>query len=306
MNNYNTCTEENKILILHRLRSFISQSKSVTSEILAWNTHSSPNADHFRSTAIRWMKEASKLAGISTEARDTSMQLFDRYMGLAQVTNIHVLEYNRIQIVAAASILLSSKIHEVKSLSPRNFPHIKAQDLVKTEREILHMLQYLIFPSASPAMFIRLCIQLAPISDQQKGEIIFLADRLVGTLWEDPRATMYAPSTIGLAALIVALSNLGIDGGTWLTQIPSQCLLGVNDRTMSIDVEECLAIFNQLRLYIHRPPCLSPECRTKRSGLMKRILFSDELDQTSKHPKLSEINSSLLYRAHLKVELYKE
>lgn len=274
------------VMVLNQLQNFVTQSNMITTDTISWNKKSNRKADHYRSTAIRWIKDTSILAGLCIEARDTSIQIFDRFMGLAQLNDENVLEYHKIQTVAAVCVLLSSKIHEVKALASRNFPHIKPQELVRTEREILEKLHYSLFPSASPAMFIRLYIQQSTVSEEQKKEITTAADRIVGDLYEDPKATLYTPSTIGIAALLVACCNLSIDNRCWLTQIPMEFLLGENKTCPSNDVDGCLQVINRRR---NSP---SPILIPRESNGLKRVLFNNNTTSSNTSDNLVPLMNS--------------
>lgn len=281
------------------------QTVNVLNDVKALRNMSKKTAQ-YRNTAIRWIKDASSLAHTSSETRDSSAQIFDRFMGLSILDSQPVFSHEKIQLIAAVSLVLSSKIHDTKPLAPRNFPHIDVKDFVNAEREVLEKLKFTLYPSTTPATFIRLIVWSC--SGYSQREIaINLADRLVGDILGDPSAPLYAPSTIALAALLVACSRLGIDCKDWLTHVPSVCFPSVNhpifkdnDGITTLDVDSCLQTIQQLHADIDNidPSFLSPISSLK-SSLKRRIMdysqYSPTMIKRAKDEKNYALNQELFH-----------
>ena len=62
------------------------------------------------------------MAEESLEVRDSSIQIFDRFVGVCISENKNILEnYKELSLTAAVCILLASKMHETKPLSIVSF-----------------------------------------------------------------------------------------------------------------------------------------------------------------------------------------
>jgi hypothetical protein len=127
---------------------------------------------------------------MSAEARDTSIQIFDRYFGLSsQENDMAMSNTETLSLVAAVAVLLSSKFHESKPLSMACFPNLSNEALIEAEHEVLARINYNLMPQVSPACIVRLMLQLWPGglagNDQDMlREAGDLACKIIGDFWE--------------------------------------------------------------------------------------------------------------------------
>jgi hypothetical protein len=203
-----------------------------------------------RGHAVRWIKEVAGLSQMSPDARDTSVQIFDRYFG--RHLQLDSTAFNNPEVfstVAAVAVLLSSKFHESCPLSMSSFATFTPETLSRVENDVLVMLDYNIVPLATPTSFIHHMLLLWPQSET--GPTGFLASvsavscRMVGEFWESPTSCRYAPSTIALAALLLAFSTHRVDCSRWLLEcVPDACMpKGESDSEMDaklLDIDGCL------------------------------------------------------------------
>lgn len=236
-----------------RLFNMMAMSKVVISETIGLTSFSHvPRVCQHRSNAIRWIKDVVALSHVSVECRDTSLQIFDRFLGLCLSEN-KVLGHTDVALTAAVAVLLASKMHETRPLSMSSFPHLKTADLIAFEKLVASKLNYAIFPLASPASFIRDLIFVW--SDNAVHEqLIDTANILVGDFFEAQEAPHFAPSTIALAALLLSFSKLGMDCTNWLEHVPNVCLPSPDHPIMDsnillsfLDVDNCLSVFQRLQ-----------------------------------------------------------
>ena len=78
---------------------------------------------------------------MSPDSCDLSICIFDKFMIMSLMDDANIYEnHNYISLAAAASILLSCKLHEGKSLlTMANFPVYKKDDLIEFERILLNI-----------------------------------------------------------------------------------------------------------------------------------------------------------------------
>ena len=142
-----------------------------------------------------------------------------------------------IGLAAAAAIILSSKIHEIRPLSVSNFPHFDRNQLLEFEARLLLMIGFQITPQTTPSACARHMLRLWPevmadggrsCSTPSAGKsledcILAHADLLIGQFWKDLDSLRYAPSTIALSALLLTFSKYKMDCGEWLRRLPDEC-----------------------------------------------------------------------------------
>jgi hypothetical protein len=179
---------------------------------------------------VRWIKEVAGLSQMSPDARDTSVQIFDRYFGRhLQLDPGAFSDPEVFSTVAAVAVLLSSKFHESIPLSMSSFATFTPDTLSAVESKVLVTLEYNIAPLATPASFIHHMLLLWPqietVPSSFLASVSVVSCRLVGEFWESPSSCRYAPSTIALAALLLAFSSQRVDCSHWLLDcVPDACL----------------------------------------------------------------------------------
>lgn len=206
-----------------------------------------------RTRVIRWIKEVASLSGISSDARDTSIQIFDRYFGqrIRQRQQYAFCDSHEFSAVAAVSVLLSSKFHESRPLSMTSFSSLSPEALSSVENQVLEALNYDIVPLATPTSFIHHMLLLWP-NPEKDTNLIALIDnmscKIVAEFWENTASSRYGPSTIALASLLLAFSSQRVDCSRWLLEcIPDVCLpredsdiFGSNALDL-LDIDGCLS-----------------------------------------------------------------
>jgi hypothetical protein len=168
-----------------------------------------------------------------------------------------------IGLAAAASIILSSKIHEIRPLCASNFPHFQVAELIEIERRLLLMIGFQIIPQATPSACARNLLQLWPDLDHwsalaparpTRPQILSAAEVLIGHFFADLESLKYAPSTIALAALLLTFSKLNMDCTAWLRHVPDACfpsksgthpVFGPEDWSF-LDVDGCLTAMQKI------------------------------------------------------------
>eukprot|EP01041_Mallomonas_annulata_P007183 gene7183-14638_t len=246
---------ECKATVYDRLLHMMEMSRVVISDVsgLAKFSHVLKVSQH-RANAIKWIKDVVSLSHVSVETRDSSIQIFDRFLGVCLSENKNILGHSTdVALAAAVSVLLASKLHETRPLSMSSFPHLKTNDLVAFERLVMSKLGFALYPLASPAAFIRYLLSVWT----DGCECQYLNDtacNLVGDFFEAPEAPHFAPSAIALSALLLSFSKLGMDCTEWLEHVPNICLPSplhpiYNTQLLVsfLDVDNCLSVFQRLQ-----------------------------------------------------------
>ena len=99
---------------------------------------------HRRRKAVKWINLIIDLSQSSPESRDTSIQIFDKFISFSAIEGNQLVENSKfVSIAAAASTLISTKLHDsTRHLKPSSFPYFKPNDLVSFERHVMEKLQY--------------------------------------------------------------------------------------------------------------------------------------------------------------------
>jgi len=122
---------------------------------------------------------------MSSESRDTSIQIFDKFLSVSLEENDQVLvDTTYLSFAAAAAVILSSKLHEGKALlTMANFSYFNTADLVAFERLVLAKIEYQISPLATPSFFVRHLLSLGPSKDNLQS-IMNKADKYIAEFFE--------------------------------------------------------------------------------------------------------------------------
>lgn len=190
-------------------------------------------------------------AQMGSDARDSSFQIFDRFLSLSYLDNHDVFaDITYICYASVASILISSKLHEGKELlTMDNFPHFPTEDLVEFERMFLRKIGYQITPLSTHSSFVRLLLGLCPEHAGQHLTLVEQADRYIGAFVEEPNSVIFAPSTVAISALWLSFSALHLDCREWLARIPNICMPRADNelhRGDLLDIRLCLACLEGL------------------------------------------------------------
>jgi hypothetical protein len=174
-----------------------------------------------------------RIAELSADTRDTSVQILDKFLSLSLATEASVLaDSNFISIAAAVAIILSSKMHDSPPLRMCAFSHFAVDDLVKFEYKMLTKLEYFIVPLASPVSFVRHLLHVGVLDDDlrhsQEVTLTHEANIIVGHYWQGNESLLFPPSVIAFASLVIAFSKLNLECRCWLDSLPDQCFHGMS------------------------------------------------------------------------------
>jgi hypothetical protein len=163
---------------------------------------------------------------MGSDGRDTSIQIFDRFVSLSFAENEEVLlDITFICFAAVSSILIASKVHEGQSLlTMANFPHFGKSDLIEFERMLLGKINYQIMPLCTPSSFARHLLGLCPEHADIHLEIIRQVDKHIADFSEQPSYSAFSPCTVAISALLISFACWRIQCTSWLSRIPSICL----------------------------------------------------------------------------------
>lgn len=156
--------------------------------------------------------------------------------------------HNYISLAAAASILLSCKLHEGKSmLTMANFPVYKKADLIDFERKLLHKLEYQISPLTTPSSFVRHLLGLCPELEEYHVKLIHQCAQFISEYQEQTYYLRFMPSTIAISVLLLSFSVFDIDGSEWLRRIPDACIPKEDSKNSNVhellSIDKCLEFF---------------------------------------------------------------
>jgi len=221
-----------------------------------------------RKKAVRWLKEVAVGFKMSSDSRDSAIQIFDKFMSVMLPENIEA-DTDFISYAVAVSIVISSKLHESRRrLSLLSFQDFRIDLLKHFERLILSKIGLSIAPQITPTAFVvELLILWQPNSQYPPpcpknfgygffySTIIEIADSLIAAFWEESSSLLFAPSTVAIAALILSFSILKMDCSEWLRSIPN-FFLPLNDNPMLnsssdtrlFDIDSCLQSFQKSQI----------------------------------------------------------
>ena len=165
-------------------------------------------------------------SNMGSDGRDTSIQIFDRFISLSFAENEEVLlDITYICFAAVSSILIASKVHEGQGLlTMANFPHFGRTDLIEFERMLLNKIGYQIAPLCTPSSFTRHLLGLCPEYSDLHVEIIQQVDKHIAEFSEHPDYSAFSPCTVAISALLISFACCRIQCGSWLAKIPNICL----------------------------------------------------------------------------------
>ena len=95
-----------------------------------------------------------------------------------------------------------------------------------------------ISPLCSPSYYLQYVIGLCDESIDQE-RLLKIANALIGEFWEESTSLLYAPSTIAISAIIVALSVMNVNCESFLDKIPDYFFPGYsNDFFVESEVDQ--------------------------------------------------------------------
>lgn len=209
--------------------------------------------DHFRPLRGFLLSDAAQVATVSEmshDARECGVEIFDKYLMVSLSEDANVFEDTvKLSFAAASAILISSKLHEGKSLlTMANFPGFCSKDLVTFEVMLLSKIGCQMNMLLAPSCFVRHLLGLFPEIEELHSAVIETAHQYISVFQEQPAYLLFAPSTVAISALLISFSIYQVRSEVWLkTRIPDLCLPAKNnplntDDTM-LDIVKCLAYF---------------------------------------------------------------
>lgn len=202
-----------------------------------------------RARAVRWITEVANVSRMSPGARESGIELFDKFVSMSLVESPRVLEDTTLMSFSAASaILLSSKLHEGKTLlTVANFPDFHSADLIAFERNFLNKIGCQVHMLLAPSSFVRHLLGLFPEIEELHSEVIHAVNEYIGVFQEHPAYLLFAPSTVAISSLLIAFSIFNINSELWLkSRIPEACLPSANNPLAAngmLDIVKCLSYF---------------------------------------------------------------
>lgn len=225
-----------------------------------------------RSHAIEWIKRV--LLHDCPEARDTCIQIFDKYCILSYTSGNRSTTLSNAAFLgyaAAAALMLSVKLHTtlqlpcMTSISTR----FDAEQLATFERDVLQTVGFKIHPNCTPMCFVESITMLSPQCYENINDLYSTVDVLVGEFSEEPQSILFAPSTIAIAALLVSFSVLNLQCTSWPQSIPAFCLPNnaasiyhaSSPQSKFLDIDSCIIAFKQVPMLRSRTnKASSPTC----------------------------------------------
>ena len=187
---------------------------------------------------------------MSADARDSSIQIFDKFLSNSWVESDKVLfDTHFICFAACSSLLISAKLHEGSQvLTMANFPLFPTADLIEFERRLLTEIGYSITALSTPSAFVRHLLGLCPEYEDRHIELIDQADIYIAEFSEQNDYVLFAPSTVAVSALLIAFSTLEIYATVFSRRIPSSMLpqrCQENQANCLLDIDKCLSSFQR-------------------------------------------------------------
>ncbi len=186
---------------------------------------------------------------MSTDARDSSIQIFDKFLSFSWVENENILlDINYICFAAVSSVLISSKLHEGSHLlTMGNFPLFPTADLVEFERMLLGKIGYAITPLSTPSSFVRHLLGLCPEYEAKHVELIAQVDVYISEFSENLEYILFAPSTVAISALLIAFSAMKMECGLFIRRIPAVMLPSTKNVQAGdlLEIDKCLSSFQR-------------------------------------------------------------
>lgn len=189
---------------------------------------------------------------MSHDARECGVEIFDKFLMVSLIGNPNVYEDTvKLSFAAASAILISSKLHEGKSLlTMANFPGFDSKDLVAFEVMLLSKIGCQMNMLLTPSCFVRHLLGLFPEIEELHSVVIETAHQYISMFQEQPAYLLFSPSTVAISALLISFSVYQVQSEVWLkTRIPDLCLPSENNPLNAdnmLDVVKCLAYFEKV------------------------------------------------------------
>ena len=240
---------------MHHVQPSLRHPASVTSKVIA---NASPGPANGRNAA--------QTVALSM-ARDSAVQIFDAYL-VETMVDRPALQHDSKFITSVAAVALSwgMRLHHdgPGTLDLTGFKELDTLDLVTFEKSMLETLladntsTYSMQPQLVPASFVCELLHLIEGTAMHHVDMHAVTDSLITEFWEHHESMLFAPSTIAIAAIIMAFSVLQLDCTAWLQVVPDVVLhplAGLHGPTtpavpdanaQAFDVDLCLQCFSRV------------------------------------------------------------
>lgn len=225
-----------------------------------------------RAYAVDWMKKV--LLQGCPEARDTAVQVFNKYLILCYVENKSILKDTVfLSYAAAASLTIAVKLHTSNKILNlcRGPSRFDASEVARFEREILNRISFQIYPTCTPSSFVESIVNMNQSSFTNIDLLLSTCDTMIGEFCEEPDYLLFAPSAIAISALLISFSVLHMPCTSWLKTIPDICLpnntssIYPNNSKESrfLDIDRCICCFKKIPFLQSRSKNRSPTSVTE-------------------------------------------
>lgn len=157
------------------------------------------------------------VAGLTCDTRSTAIELFDQFMAVSLNENCNIFSNcSYVSLASTVAVLLSSKIHEVRPIPMARFAHFSTEDIVEFEVHFLLKIEFKTAPQNTPINFVRHALHVWLTSNPNfsltnANHLYMLAGDLVAEFLELHDSLYFAPSTIGITALLASFSKFRLD-----------------------------------------------------------------------------------------------
>ena len=236
---------------------------------------------HTRTSVMGWLLTVCATHHVSPLARDSSILILHSFF----MTVLGKGEGSRLQDpvvvshAAAIALTFGFKLHETKrTLHLSSFQQFDVAMLKRFEAEMLLDLASFLAPQVTPSTFVDELLGVwrpgAPDTADADGialktDLAAIATAMIGEFFTQPRAVLYAPSTVAIAALILAFSILQRDCADWLAAVPDACLPAIARGAgvdVLYDVDSCLTVFSGVDSLRPPPPASHPSVARAEAG----------------------------------------
>jgi len=180
---------------------------------------------------IRQMCSVIKLTAI---VRDTSVQIFDRYLSRRTVNNL--MDENMISLIATCTVILGAKLDNQRTpITMKKMRRFNIEELVKMENEILCTIEFTINPLMTPSSFVSCLLQ--PLDNPfDVHTIIINCDYLISEFMREIDYLLHAPPIIAISAIHVSMSQMRYNNAQWLQTIHNY----IHTEYKHMDICRCL------------------------------------------------------------------
>lgn len=157
------------------------------------------------------------VAGLTCDTRSSAVELFDHFMAISFSENSDIFSNaSYLSLASTVAVLLSSKIHEVRPIPMARFAHFSSEDIVQFELLFLVKLDFQADPQNTSINFVRHILHIwmksnPNFSVTNSNHLYMLAGDVIAEFLESHDSLCFAPSTIGMTALLASFSKFKLN-----------------------------------------------------------------------------------------------